>query len=226
MPPPMEAALEILPPCRGKLTREHKFSMGLPWGKGFILFSVGNIPETLVIRWIRVRNTLRFRSICLLPPQLVASGISVNELVGLQVIFRNRRVVPLAQEILVKREVETADIWVVFKNVSRHSLNIQPGLIVLQPDVVAQDCHLQERGVGVELEFDILLGSLKDLEKINALSDLFSESLWGHIRIGYPFRPDSRSFTVRVEEHNFCFPAIPDDLMEFSIRVCKGTKPR
>ncbi len=171
-----------------------------------------------------MNDTLRFGSIDLLPSHLISSGIPVNEFVRLQVIFRNRRVVPLSQKILVKREVKTADIRVVFEHVFRHSLNIQTGLIVLEPDEIAQDRHFQEGRFGVELEFNILLGTLENLEKLDALSDLFFKSLLGYIRIGNPLRPENRSFTARVEEHNLCFTAILDDLMKFSIWVCKGTE--
>src|SRR4030042_2972013 len=101
--------------------------MGLPWEKGFIPFSLANILDSPAIRWIRARNTLRFSSNHFFSPRLISSRISVNEFVSLQVIFRNGRVVPLPEEILVKRKVETADIWLVLKHVSWHPLDLHPG---------------------------------------------------------------------------------------------------
>jgi len=165
----MKAAVEILPPSEGEITRKNSAFMGPQWGKGFSFFSLANISENHMIRWVRVRDTLHFSSIHFFPPYLISSHISVNEFICFQVIFRNMRVIPPSQEILVKGEVKTADIWVVLKHVSWHPLNIQTGLVVLQPDKFAKDRHLQKGRIGVELELDVPLSTLKKLEKIDAL---------------------------------------------------------
>ena len=171
----MKAAVEIPPPSEGEITRKNSAFMGPQWGKGFSFFSLANISENHMIHWIHIRDTLRFSSIHFFPPHLISSHISVNEFIRFQVIFRNMRVIPPSQEILVKGEVKTTDIWVVLKHVSWHPLNIQTGLVVLQPDEVAKDRHLQKGRIEVELESDISLGTLKKLQEINALSDLFSK---------------------------------------------------
>ncbi len=56
---------------------------------------------------------------------LVSGEVSINEFVGLQVVFGGMRIIPASHEELVERDIQGAKILVVFEDVFRHLLDIE-----------------------------------------------------------------------------------------------------
>src|SRR2546425_4901043 len=107
-----------------------------------------------------VRPTLRRalqHQVELFPADLVPGGIPVHELAGEQVVFRDRGIVPPHDEIMVEGREQARRALPVLEHILRHDLNIQAGMVVLHPAVVAEDRQLPEGRIRIELEADTFL---------------------------------------------------------------------
>src|SRR5438132_7258665 len=115
---------------------------------------------------------LLFRGGCaetkLLPSLLTSIMAPVHKFVGLQIIFRYFGAFPLLHETLIEDGVETVVVGAVLQEIFWHGLNIQSFMIMLHPNVIAQDGQFGVRDVGIQLEFDVLMRPLEAFQKIYA----------------------------------------------------------
>lgn len=70
-----------------------------------------------------------------------AACIAVDQFVSLRGVFGKYRIFPARKNIVVKKSVQAARILFVLKNIFRHGLNIETGMIVLDPNVVTPIGH-------------------------------------------------------------------------------------
>ena len=77
----------------------------------------------------------------LFPPYLMAIAIapSIHKFVGLEIVFRDLRTVPPLGEIVIEERIEAVVVVVLSKHIFRHRVDVQPGVIMLQPDGIPQD---------------------------------------------------------------------------------------
>lgn len=98
----------------------------------------------------------RLSSVKFLSLDLISTAIPIDEVVSIEIVLRVAGILPACQEMLVKGVIEAAGVLVMIEYELGESLNIEPWMIVFDPDIVAQNRQLQKRGVLVELEFDVL----------------------------------------------------------------------
>src|SRR5262245_27954099 len=98
----------------------------------------------------------------------------VDEFVCLQVILWNLLTFPPLHEILVKQGVETMVLLRVPEDILRHRLDILSGMIMLNPNVIAQNHQFDMRIVRVELELDIFLCELQGFEELHRAPELLA----------------------------------------------------
>jgi hypothetical protein len=93
-----------------------------------------------------LRNCSRFGStfpVKLLPFQLGSETIAVDKFIGFQVVFGEPGLVPPGQEILVERDIKACVIPVVLEKEFGHRLHIKTGMIMLDPEIIAEDGQLE-----------------------------------------------------------------------------------
>src|SRR5437870_6956777 len=157
---------------------------------------------------------------------LLASMLApVDKFVGLEIIFRYFGAFPLLHETLIEHGVETVVVGAVLQEIFWHGLDIQRGMIMLHPNVIAQDRQFDVRDVGIQLEFDVLMRPLEAFQKIYALPDLLCNAIGLRRGILNGTGAYSRRFTRRVHEHDLCFLAILEHGMQISHGIYKSSVP-
>src|SRR2546426_1442785 len=158
-------------------------------------------PRTFVSERLRDRCLL-FRGGCaetnLLPSLLASILAPVHKFFGLQIIFRYFGAFPFLHEILIEHGVETVVILAVLQEIFGHGLDIQRFMIMLHPNVIAQDGQFDVRDVGIQLEFDVLMSPLEAFQNIYALPDLLGYAFLSRRGMLYGTGACFRRLTIRV----------------------------
>ena len=87
----------------------------------------------------------------------IAIGPPVHKFVGLKIVFRDFRAVPSLGEIVIEERIQAIVIVVLAKHIFRHRVDVQTGVIMLQPDGIPQYGQFHMRRVRVEFELNRLL---------------------------------------------------------------------
>src|SRR5262245_18509358 len=65
----------------------------------------------------------------------------IDEVIGLQIIFRYGVVLPSLGEVLIEQGVEAVVVKVVLEHILRHPLEVEPRVVMLKPQIVAENDH-------------------------------------------------------------------------------------
>lgn len=89
------------------------------------------------------------------------------------------------------------------KNIFWHATNIQVGMVMLKPQIITQDEHLDQRWVCVKLQLDGFAHSPKPFKQGNALVHFFAKSIDGILGMAYCLNACCGGRAIRIYKQDF-----------------------
>ena len=138
---------------------------------------------------------------------LASSSVAIDQLIGVEIILGNPDALPSLIEVMGIQCIESVILAVVPQYVLWHGADVEVRMIMLKPEIVAQDEHFHQRGVGIKFQFDGLSHRPKPFQQSNTLPHFFSKPRQCVFGVADRFDALGRLMAVGVDQKDFCAEA-------------------
>lgn len=141
------------------------------------------------------------------PPHFISGRVAIDQFIVIEIVLGYLHVLPSLCEVMRVQRIEAVVLAIVTKDILWHGTNVQVSMVMLKPQVITQDEHLDQRRVCIQLQFDGFAHSPEALKEGNALSHFFPKGVHGVFRVTNRFDARSRGGGIGINKKDFCTEA-------------------
>lgn len=157
-----------------------------------------------------------------LSKEFCSGSVPVDQLVAVEIVFGNVGALPSLLEVMGIERVEAVFLAVVPQDILRQGLDVQIGMVMLEPEIIAEDDHFDQGRVRIEFESDGFAHGFEPLEQSDALPDFFPEG--GKAVPGMVHGFDARAgvWTVGIHQEDVRAKALIEDGRQVADLIDEG----